>query len=353
MRIRGLTLSLSVLGALLSSCTSTYGLTVSWTFAGGGSCDGTGIDQVRITIPGEALQQSVFDCRLGQVLLTDFYPGSYTVTVDALDPTIPNPPTPLWSGAGNIDLKTSARVDVVLQPQSTQNAVTYLSWTVDPATGDANQIPRCGPGQRLDTVAIYVDNESGGTYDCGQGLGGGLVASPYVTPGPHQIDLVAFSSQEGVTAYAESGALQITFATGQASSQTVPLHWNVGGLQVAWAPYASTSDYNSDIRQSCAQAGLTDLVLGFATQQEQGSTFSLGANCNASVVLDNVLTGTWFPYIDACGPGTAPGTCTLQTGIYREDPSLVNPQTVTVQPGKFFDSTQAAAFNVFIPLFHI
>jgi hypothetical protein len=150
--------------------------------------------------------------------------------------------------------------------------------------------------------------------------------------------------------------LQITFATGQSSTQTTALHWNVGGLQVAWAPYASLSDYNADIRQTCAQAGIADLVLGFATQQEQGSTFSLGASCNASVVLDNVLTGTWFPYIDACGPGGAAGSCGAQSGgpvVYRENPALVNPQTVSVQPGKFFDSTQPAAFNVFIPLFHI
>ena len=351
MRIRGLTLCLSVLGgAGLASCTSTYGLTVSWTFANGGSCDGAGIDQVRITIPGEPLAQSVFDCRLGQVQFTDFYPGSYSVTVDALDATIPNPPTPLWTGTASVDLRGSDGVSVVMQPVSNQNAVTYLSWTIDPATGDANQIPRCGPGQRLDKVAIFVDNQASGTYDCAQGIAGGVVISPYVTAGPHQIDLVAFGSQEGVTAYAESGPLQITFATGQASSQTAPLHWNVGGLQVGWAPYASVSDWSNDIRQTCAQAGITDLVLGFSPQ---GQSFSLGAACNASVILDNVYSGTWTPYIDACGAGTVPGTCTATTALYQEDPTRVNPPTVTVQPGAFFNSGQPTAFQVFIPLFHL
>jgi len=357
MRTRALTLCLSLLGGVvLASCSSTYGLTVSWTFANGGSCDGAGIEQVRITIPGEPLQQSIFDCRLGQVMFTGFYSGSYQVTVDALDATVPNPPTPIWTGTGSVDLRGSATVAVVLQPVSAQNAVTYLSWTLDPATGDPNQIPRCGAGQRLDQVGIFIDDQNAGTYGCGQGTGGGVVVSPYVAAGPHNVQLVAFSSQEGVTAYAQSDVLQITFATGQSSTQTTALHWNVGGLQVAWAPYASLSDYNADIRQTCAQAGIADLVLGFATQQEQGSTFSLGASCNASVVLDNVLTGTWFPYIDACGPGGAAGSCGAQSGgpvVYRENPALVNPQTVSVQPGKFFDSTQPAAFNVFIPLFHI
>jgi len=355
MRTRALTLCLSTLGLVLASCTSTYGLTVSWTFANGGSCDGAGIEQVRITIPGEPLAQSIFDCRLGQVQFTDFYPGTYQVTVEALNAAVVNPPTAIWSGTANVDLRSTALVSVVLQPVSNQNAVTYLSWALDRATGDSNQIPLCGSGQRLDQVAIYIDDDtqSAGTYGCGQGTQGGVVVSPYLTPGVHTIQLVAFSTQEGATAYAQSDPLQLTFTTGQASTRTLPLHWNVGGLQVGWAPYASVSDYNADIRQTCSQAGLADLVLGFATQQEQGSTFSLGATCNGSVILDNVLTGTWFPYIDACGPGTPAGTCTLQAAVYREDPTRVNPPSVTVQPGRFFDSNQAAAFNVFIPLFRI
>ncbi|HEY1909208.1 MAG TPA: hypothetical protein VGG91_24400, partial [Myxococcaceae bacterium] len=78
--------------------------------------------------------------------------------------------------------------------------------------------------------------------------------------------------------------------------------------------------------------------------------------CNASVVLDNVYSGTWTPYIDACGPGGTSGLCGLQGGatpIYRENPALVSPTTVTVQPGRFFQTSNAAAFQVFIPLFPI
>jgi hypothetical protein len=327
---------------------------VSWTFAGGGSCQGAGIDQVRITIPGESLQQSIFDCSVGQVFLTDFFPGNYQVTVDALDGNITNPPTPLWTGTTSVNLQADVEVRVVLQPVSQQNAVTYLSWTLDPATGDPNQIPGCGAGQRLDSVAIFIDQQNQGTYGCGQGVGT-MVVSPYVTPGAHQVDLVAYNAQENTTSFAESGPLQITFATGQAQSQTVPLHWNVGSVQVGWAPYANQAAYPST-PQSCAQAGIADLVLGFFTQQAQGQTFSLGSACNASVVLDNVYSGTWTPYIDACGPGGTSGLCGLQGGatpIYRENPALVSPTTVTVQPGRFFQTSNAAAFQVFIPLFPI
>jgi hypothetical protein len=257
------------------------------------------------------------------VTFTDFFPGTYDVTVQGLDAS----QAVTWTGSKSVRLEGDASVTVDLQPVSANNAVYYFSWTVDPATGDSGQIPGCGPGQRMDQVAIFVDNQNLGS-----------------------------NSQENATAFAQSDALQINFVTGgQGGSQTVPLHWNVGGVQAAWAPYASMADYNSDTRQSCAAAGITDLVLGF--QSVDGpQTFALGSSCNASVILDNVYSGSLTPYIDACGAGTPAGTCGLQGGgtpIYREDPTLVNPQTLTVQPGAFFQAGNPTPFQVFIPLFHL
>lgn len=352
MRIRGLTLGLALLGAMTACDTSRIGaMTVAWSF-GGGNCSGAAVEQVRIAIAGERLSPDTFDCRSGLATFTDFYPGTYVVTVQGLDGT----QAVTWSGSKSVRLDGDVSVMVDLQPLSSQNAVAYLSWTLDPATGDSNQIPRCGQGQRLDSVALFVDDVNNGTYQCEQGTGGGVVITTYQAPGQHKVDLVAYSSQEGVTGYAESGPLQINFVSGKATSQTVPLHWNVGGLQVGWAPYASIGDYNADLRQSCAQAGIADLVLGFFTAQAAGPTFGLGSSCNASVVLDNVYSGTWTPYIDACAAGGTAGSCGLTGGpkpIYREDPSLVSPPSVTVRPGAFFDSTRATDFQVFIPLFRI
>ncbi|HET9156322.1 MAG TPA: hypothetical protein VFN91_06620 [Myxococcaceae bacterium] len=332
-------------------------LTVAWTF-GGGTCLGAAVDQVRIAVSGVPLSQDTFDCRNGVTTLTGFFQGTYSVTVQGLDST----GAIIWSGSQSVTVNGNANVSVDLQPLSQQNAVYYLGWTLDPATGDPGQVPLCGAGQVLDKVAIFIDdmNQSLGSYDCDQGTAGNLVITPYVTEGSHSIVLLAYNSQENVTAYAETDAFQLTFVTGgQGASQTVPLHWNVGGLQVGWAPYASMSDYNSDTRQSCTAAGIADLVLGFqSTQGGQPSvqTFSLGSSCNASVVLNNVYTGSLTPYIDACGPGGTPGLCGMQGGaqaIYRENPALVNPPTVTVQPGVFFQQSNATPFQVFIPLFHI
>jgi len=352
MRIRGLTLGLALLSGL-TACDSHHGgaMTVGWTFAGG-NCTGAAVDQVRIGIAGEPLQQDTFDCRSGLVTFTDFFPGTYNVTVQGLDAS----QAVTWTGTKSVRLDGDVSVTVDLQPVSANNAVYYFSWTVDPATGDPGQIPGCGPGQRMDQVAIFVDSQNLGSYGCEQGLNGNLVITPYVTPGQHTVQLVTYNSQENATAFAQSDALQINFVTGgQGGSQTVPLHWNVGGVQAAWAPYASMSDYSSDTRQSCAAAGITDLVLGF--QSVDGpQTFALGSSCNASVILDNVYSGSLTPYIDACGPGAPAGSCGFQGGgtpIYREDPTLVNPQTLTVQPGAFFQAGNPTPFQVFIPLFHL
>jgi hypothetical protein len=351
MRIRGLTLGLVLLSGL-TACDSHRGgaLTVGWTFAGG-NCTGAAVEQVRIAIAGEPLQQDTFDCRSGLVAFTDFFPGTYNITIQGLDAS----QAVTWTGTKSARLDGDASVTIDLQPVSPNNAVYYFTWTVDAATGDPDQIPRCGAGQRMDQVAIFIDGANQGSYGCDLGNGNPVI-TPYVTAGQHTVQLVAYNSQESVTAFAQSDELPINFVTGgQGGSQTVPLHWKVGGLQVAWAPYASQSDYSSDIRQTCSQAGIEDLVLGFPSAQGP-QTFSLGAACNASVVLYNVYSGSLTPYIDACGPGGTAGLCGMTGGapaIYREDPSLVNPPTVTVQPGAFFQVNSATAFQVFIPLFHI
>ena len=352
MRIRGLTLGLTLLSGL-AACDSHRGgaMTVGWTFAGG-NCTGAAVEQVRIAVAGEPLQQDTFDCRSGLVTFSDFYPGTYNVTIQGLDAS----QAVTWTGSRSVKLDGDVSVTIDLQPVSQTNAVYYFSWALDPATGDPGQIPVCGAGQTLDKVEIYIDNQDLGAYDCDAGLNGNLVVTPYVAPGQHTVILLAFNSQENVTSYAETDPLTINFVTGgQGGSQNVALHWNVGGAQVGWAPYASMTDYNSDTRQSCAAAGIADLVLGF--QSTQGAqTFSLGSSCNASVVLNNVYSGSLTPYIDACGPGGTPGLCGMAGGapaIYRENPALVSPTTLTVQPGVFFQQGNPTPFQVFIPLFHI
>jgi len=344
MRIRGLTVWLCLLGPGLLSCgSSTHSLTVSWTFAGGASCTGTGIDQVRITIAGETLQPDTFPCGSGQVLFDQFYPGSYTVTVDALDGNIPSPPTPLWSGTVTVDLRDDTTASVVLQPVSNQNAVAYLSWTFAPATGQA---PQCGNGQRLDSVAIFIDGASTNlAYNCGDGLGPSQVITPYVTAGDHTVQLVAYNAAEGQTAYAQTDPLTIHFVTGSAPSQATVMQWQVGGLAMSWAAYASLQAYQANPNQSvpCASTGIASVSVFLAdpTTPTTGTQFN-GYTCASGALLDNAPPGTWLPFVAGYDAGG-------QNVLYFQDDVNV-PQQVTIVAGHFY-SAQDPATQVFVPLF--
>ncbi len=346
MRIRGLTLWLCLLGAGLLSCgSSTHGLTVSWTFAGGGSCAGAGIDQVQITIAGETLHPNAFDCGSGQVFFDQFYPGSYTVTVDALDGNIPSPPTPLWRGTKSIDLRDDAKLDVVLQPVSDQNAVAYLSWTIAPATGQA---PQCGAGQRLDSVGIFVDGAATNlSYSCADGLGTKQVLTPYLTPGDHTVQLVAFNAAENLTAFAQTDLVTIHFTTGQSTAQVLPMTWQVGGLAMSWAAYADLTSYQANPNQplTCASTGIATVEVFLADpadpgNPQAGAQFS-GFTCASGALLDNAPVGTWLPFVAGYDAG---GT----VRYFQDDQNV--PQTVTVTAGRFY-APQDLQTQVFVPLF--
>jgi hypothetical protein len=341
MRIRGLTLWLTLLGGLAACDNSRSGsITVGWTF-GGGSCSGAAVEQVQIAIAGEQVSPNTFDCRSGLVTFQDFFPGNYVVTIQGLDST----QAVTWTGSKSFRVDGDVNVTVDLQPVSQENAVSYFSWTFDPATGDPGQIPLCGQGQRLDRVGILIDGTDNGSFGCEQGLNGNVVITPYVTPGKHSIDLVAYSSQEGVTRFAETGTFDINFVTGTATSQTVALHWNVGGLAMTWAAYPSLAAYQASPNQplTCASTGIASVSVFLANPSDtsKGTQFT-GFTCASGALLDNAPAGQWLPFVAGYASGGS-------TPIYFQDEQNV-PQTVTVTAGHFF-ATQDSQTQVFVPLF--
>ena len=153
MRFLRLTVPLLVLG--LGACNSGSGgsIAVAWRFDGS-SCTNAGIEQVRIAIAGETLNPDTFDCTSGVVSFDNFFNGTYAVVVQGLNAITGEA---LWSGTGTAVVHDGdTAVTVVMEPQSPDNTVAYLSWTFDPATG---QFPQCGMGQRLDSVGIFIDNQ--------------------------------------------------------------------------------------------------------------------------------------------------------------------------------------------------
>jgi hypothetical protein len=343
MRIRGLTIPLFLLAGVTGCSSRISNITVAWNF-GGGSCDGAGVVQVQIAISGEVLPQDTFDCGSGLVTFTEFYDGTYAVTVQGLDST----GAVTWTGSAQATVKGDTSVSVTLSPVSGQNAINYFSWTLDPAVGPG-PAPQCGVGQRLDSIALYIDgdfNSGGYTYQCGDGFGSNVVISPYLTPGPHTLLFVAFDSTENLTSFAQSDELTVNFVTGSATTQTVTLHWNVGGLAVGYAPYASASNYPNSL-VSCAASGIVDVVLDFipSGQNPQTQSIDVGSNCNSSVALDNVYAGTVTPGARGYGPG---GANDLR---YIDNASIPpTPPQVTVTAGRFYVQGDTS-FNVYIPMF--
>lgn len=339
MGIRGLTLWLCLLGGL-GACDSRHGgaMTVAWSF-GGGSCSGAAVDQVRIAIAGEPLSPDTFDCRSGLASFTDFYPGTYVVTVQGLDSS----QAVTWTGSKSVVLDGDVSVQVDLQPVSQQNAVAYLSWSFAPATGQA---PQCASGQTLDSVAIFVDGAATNlSYNCGDGLGTNVVVTPYLTPGAHTLQLVAYNAAEGQTAYAQTDPLTLTFTTGTATSQTLTMRWQVGGLAMSWAAYPTLVAYQTSPNQplSCASTGIgtVSVFLADPTNPNTGTQFT-GYTCASGALLDNAPPGTWLPFVaayDAAG----------QNVLFFQDDINV-PQTVTVTAGRFY-APQDLQTQVFVPLF--
>ena len=229
-------------------------MTVGWTFARG-SCAGAAVEQVRDRHRGRAApaehlrlpQRSGDVHRLLPRHVQRHRPGAGRDR--AAPPRRPGPD-------GEIDPSGRRR----------------RAWTVDPPAGlrpqrgvlpqldgrpghrRPDQIPGCGAGQRHRPGRHLRRYPERWAATGASRAWTATWSSPRTSPqGQHTVQLVAFNSQENVTAFAQSDAAPDQLRDRrQGATQTSPLHWNVGGLQVAWAPYASMSDYNSDTRQSCA-----------------------------------------------------------------------------------------------------
>lgn len=94
-------------------------LTLLWTFPGGVSCSGAGVDHVVVTIPGENLGSGAgvgvaYNCNTSGtqgVTLTDFAPGAYGVTLSARTAG----ETELYSSSGTVEVNGNVSYTFALQ----------------------------------------------------------------------------------------------------------------------------------------------------------------------------------------------------------------------------------------------
>jgi hypothetical protein len=209
----------------LAACNSGGGgsIAVSWNFAGS-SCRNAGVEQVRVAIAGESLNPDTFDCASGVVSFDNFFDGTYAVVVQGLNAITGEA---LWEGSTSAVVHGGdTAVAVTLQPLSGDNTVAYLSWAFDPATG---QVPQCGTGQRLDSVGIFIDDtDSSLAYNCGDGASSRVVVTPYLSAGD-QRSAGGLNAAEGLPPSPRPTRSSCTSPPGQAPTQNLSFHWNVGG----------------------------------------------------------------------------------------------------------------------------
>lgn len=268
-------------------------VTFQWTFSGSRCVDLPYIKSVLIRIDGEILANNgYYPCTVNGydgIVLHDFASRSYNFTIEALDARS----QVVFSSAGSFTVNGNTRVNVDLTPPGSAGSYAYISWNF-PASGGGR--PSCFQAG----VARVQGSIDGGPWtdlDCEQGRIEGI-ATDYLAPGPHTVELVALGS-DGQPYYYTNGSFETLRG---APHVYIFDFWAVGGAAVAWQ---LTADGRTTL--SCSAAGVTQVFINFrdvATGQlvygEQGDVHA----CNAAPVTYSFLPpGQYYVYIQATGPG--------------------------------------------------
>jgi len=170
---------------------SSGNIEVDWAFGDGSTCTSLGgvVDHILITIPGEALdnggQYGCTNSGAQGVQLFDFAPGSYQVTVSALDSS----GFTLYQGTTTVSVNGDVVANVTLQATAAPGNIN-VTWTFP---GGAT----CA-ADGVDHVVITIPGESldnGGVYNCQTGGVQGVQLSDFA-PGSYQISVSARTAGE-------------------------------------------------------------------------------------------------------------------------------------------------------------
>jgi hypothetical protein len=288
-------------------------VTFEWTFDGGLCSSVPDVKSVRISIPGETLQNGgVFPCLVTGhpgIVLQDFDPGSYSFTIDALDYS----GNVIFVDSGAFTVNGNVVVLTDLQPAPGANSYAYLAWKFPSSWNCAEA--------EVSWVRVSIDYGDWTEYPCTEGFNTGGVVTDWLSSGHHTIELEGLGA-DGYRYFRYAGSL--TTSVGSPIFVEYNLPWSVGGVSVKW--------------------------------QLNGGVCSTTAN-SAYVNFWDVDTETWV-YLDPgdpqdCIDGATPVLYNyLQAGTYEVwatafnssafwmVPSSLTPlQRITVVAGQFVDST--------------
>ena len=270
----------------------------TWTLAGRFCAQMPDIHGIQVSIPGESLENDgYYPCNTAGydgIELHDFAPGSYAFTLEAVNQL----GDVTYAASGNFRVDGDVRVSADLTPVGGPSSYAHLYWTLPAKGGYAH--PSCYQAGVTD-VWVRID-DSWGSFSCADGMGEEGVLTPYLTPGTHEIEIVA----GGFTGYGDEtyalshfvGTLQ-TFS-GKPVGAEYDL-WAVGTAALKWQPYTS-----GGTRLSCADAGLTKVFIDVRDSSNRalygspGMEFACG---DAPVTLNYLRPGTYSVYLKATGPG--------------------------------------------------
>lgn len=301
---------MAAIGMSLSGCVCVIdntqhpgNITMRWTFGGQQCATLPDLTQVRITMPGQTLQNGgLYPCitnGTAGIVLLDFAAGSYTYTIEGLDSSN----TVLYRATGSVRVNGDVTEVVDLQPVAGVPATAYISWTF-PTSYQGQPNPGCATVAQAPIAYVYIYLDGSQTAlqpaaSCGAGFGTASVTLANLTSGTHTIDLQATDSSNYVY-LSKHSTLQVVPGGGAVNSYT--FDWAVGGLAVKW------SLSNTSIQQSCAQAGVTDMniILTEHTTRVQpygasGTTAPCSAGGVQGTVFSSLAPGSYEVILQAYG----------------------------------------------------
>lgn len=226
-------------------------VTFLWTITNGRCADYPEVKNIQISIPGETLYNGgIYACNTAGVdgiVLHDFAAGYYTYTIKALSYTN----EVLYTGSGDFTVNGSVRESVDLTPNGKSYAL--ISWYFPPNSSSSN--PSCSQAY-VTSVKASIDGGEWVTLNCQDGMTNGGVPSPYLNPGTHTLQLVAYgrdsAGRDGMPLYNSQGTFTTT--SGSPTSQNFRFY-EVGGISVRWDLWDGYQYRN------CTEAGLTGMII--------------------------------------------------------------------------------------------
>jgi len=326
----GLVAATSVSGCYVTDRDYGHGgdVTFTWTFAGQQCAAVPQISSVRISIPGEVIQNDgVFPCLVSNypgIILQNFAPGSYTYTIQGLNYSS----DVLYQATGTFIVDGNVSVQVDLAPLSA-NSFAYLMWTFPP--NSVSQTPNCDQAG-VAFVDVVIDGGTPQRASCSAGFSQPGFRTADLPAGRHQIELRGVDSTN-FPVYRFVGTLQ-TYA-GSPISASYGLLWNIGGASISWQLV------NGGVIQSCDLAGVDTVNVNF---RDSSGAFVYGSGdpqpCSGAPILYNgllpdryqvILSATSHSGVQYSSSGTNPPTVSVTAGVFVDPNSTPLTVAITAQ----------------------